>query len=156
MLCSGRSLRRAQRRREVAGLRAGEAAARSAFPRPEFKIQDSKLNRLTGPAWADIPIRAAACGARKFGNELRASAAPRLRRPFGRKFRIQNSRFKITKFGLQPAEVTLEADLRDASCGPPPPPGCGPPMPAASILLAATALRASFLGKIANKFTFCP
>ena len=32
----------------------------------------------------------------------------------------------IVRSGLQPAEGALEADLRDASCGPPPPPGCGP------------------------------
>ena len=30
-------------------------------------------------------------------------------------------------FGSQPAEDTQEADLRDASCGPPPGGGCGPP-----------------------------
>jgi len=32
-------------------------------------------------------------------------------------------------FGQQPAEGTLVADLRDASCGPPPGGGCGPLRP---------------------------
>ena len=31
----------------------------------------------------------------------------------------------MVRFGPQPAEDTLEADLRDASCGPPPGEGCG-------------------------------
>ena len=52
---------------------------------------------------------------------------------------IQHSIFKIQNYlnggrqfglgamlGLQPAEGSHEADLRDASCGPPPPGGCGP------------------------------
>ena len=47
---------------------------------------------------------------------------------------IQNSRFKIQElvrpciFGTQPAEGALDADLRDASCGPPLSGGCGPPI----------------------------
>ena len=57
---------------------------------------------------------------------------------------IQNSKFKIQNYeiGLQAAERTLEADFRDASCGPPCGPhgliNCGPPISAASIPLVAS------------------
>ena len=59
----------------------GEAAARR---RPcgrnsRFKIQDSKLNLSANHAWAFISVRAAACGGCNDVEELRASAAPRLR-----------------------------------------------------------------------------
>ena len=64
--------------RKVAALRPGAATAAAgccAHPgaNSEFNIQNSELR-----------TRGAACGARTFGNELRASAAPRLRpaRPF--------------------------------------------------------------------------
>ena len=49
---------------------------------------------------------------------------------------IKNEKLKMI-FGLQPAERTLEADLRDASCGPLPPPGCGPLGPIGPNLLAS-------------------
>ena len=78
---SGRSLRRARPKRtcgtRAAGLRRREAAARSAFPRPKFSIQNSVSK--------DTP---------------------------GRLFRV----------GPRPAKTAGDA----RSCGPSPPPGCGP------------------------------
>ena len=44
-----------------------------------FKIQDSKLKDFAGHAWHIFHFRAAACGVRNDAEELRASAAPRLR-----------------------------------------------------------------------------
>ncbi len=65
-----------------------------------------------------------------FGNEQRAFAQRNCGPPrFREESQIQNSKFKIQNYGIeaQPAEGTFEADLRDASCVPPPPPGCSPP-----------------------------
>ncbi len=85
----------------------------------------------------------------------RGEAAARCGFIRNRKFNIQNSRFKINwmpstlgclcQFGLQPAEGSHEADLRDASCGPPLPGGCGPPIAARLIRCKkpATGRRAS-------------
>ena len=84
---------------------------------------------------------------RKFGYELRASAAPGcgLRRPFGRKFKIQDSKFRIKQgyrihLDIHPVSGrslrSTPATIR--SCGPPPPGGCGPPIPAGSISLAGS------------------
>ena len=47
--------------------------------------------------------------------------------------KIAEAQSGYTRFGLQPAEVAHEADLQDESCGPPPPPGCGPPVAARPI-----------------------
>ena len=75
--------------------------------------------------------RARTCG-RLSGRELRAFAGAKLRPAAPVRVQIQYSKFIIQKLsiGLQPAEESHEADLRDASCGPPQPPGCGPPIAA--------------------------
>ena len=54
-----------------------------------------------------------------------AGGGCRLLRPFGRKFKIQDSEFKITDRAATCGEHT-RADLRDASCGPPLGGGSGP------------------------------
>ena len=112
-----------------------------------FKIQDSKFmgsrsslavcsgsgRSLRRNAQADAKADASS-------GPSRGEAAARCGFIRNRKFNIQNSRFKINwmpstlgclcQFGLQPAEGSHEADLRDASCGPPLPGGCGPPIAA--------------------------
>ena len=113
----------------------------------KFRIQNSKLQ-----------TRGAACGARIFGYELRASAAGRLRAAAPIRAQIQNSKFKIQNYALgrQPAENrskrtcgTRVAGLRPPGCGPPTSNevectaksinNCGPPIPAGSISLSRPA-----------------
>ena len=79
---SGCSLRGTHVRVRTAGLRNPQAAARTAFSRPKFKIRGAACE---GPAQADLRTR----GAGLRGAKLRPVA------PCGHKFRIQNSRFKI-------------------------------------------------------------
>jgi len=95
------------------------------------QIQDSRFNikKVAGHAWASIPVRAAA------------------RCALWAQFIIQNSRFKISHRPVSTASVLLaavpqpsggpaRADLRDASCSPPPGSGCGLPVAVRPNLLA--------------------
>ncbi len=135
---SGRSLRRARPKRtcgtRAAGLRRREAADRTAFPRPKFKILNSKF-RFKEHAWTFIPGRAAACEDRRRRKELRAFAAPRLRpaRPFQGRFSPDPS--------LQPSGWARFRAAR--GCSPPPRGGCGLPVAQRPILPACIYARAA-------------
>ena len=98
-----------------------------------LRPEGGNRTRLTGPARIEgCPFSGASSS---FLFKEQETATPKCSSSFwSRKFRIQDSKLLL---GLQPAEGAHEADLRDASCGPPPPGGCGPPMPAASNLEAS-------------------
>jgi len=80
-----------------------------------FKIQDSKLKGTAGPAWTSILVRAAACGGRMFGNELRASARGGCG-PLGPGGPVQSTRSKpaAERTGLhkRPADARLQPSAR--------------------------------------------
>ena len=119
----------------------GEAAARcgSVWNR-KFSIQNSrfKIKRVYRTRLCMCVI--SGCSLRRtrmFGYELRASARRRLRPAAAsyrsRKFRIQNSRFKIKRAFWVRLGIYFRSgrSLRRTpatlwSCGPPLPPGCGP------------------------------
>ena len=88
-----------------------------------------------GAAACEAPARADAKADAGSGPSP-GEAAARCGSSRSRKFKIQNSRFKI-RWGCGHVWAYIiirtaacggltRADLRDASCGPPPPPGCGP------------------------------
>ena len=112
----------------------------------EFKIQDSKLRGLFGYARAYIPVRAAACGVHaKFGNELRASAAGRLRpaRPLPRSIPVASDKPAAERWACT-------SGLRDAKMQP----------SAGGRLRAAAPVRAQFIiqnsrFKITNRAAAC-
>ena len=91
------------------GARLRPAAVPFGTANSKFRIQDSKLRGLSGYAWAYISGRVAACGARRFGNELRASAAERLRPadPCGIDFVLTSQQLPV-KVAMLPAKSVAE------------------------------------------------
>ena len=112
----------------------GPSQGRSSGPlRPfgrKFIIQYSKLDTFAGHTWTFISDRVAACEGAPATQRSCGPSPPEAPARCGSlsEPQIHDSKFRIMEFGPRPAESTLEADLRDASCGPPPPPGCGPPI----------------------------
>ena len=88
----------------------------------ELQIQNSIFNIEN----SELRTRDAACEG--WHEQTRVAGLRRAKLRPARPFQGRKSKFKIQNYGIgsQPAERTLEADLRDASCGPPPPGGCGP------------------------------
>ena len=106
-------------------LRAAAVSLKPQIQNEKGRIKNESLHPML------IRFRAAACGERNDAEELRASAAPGCGplRPRGRKFKIQDSKFRITNSGhsLRGTPATSR------SCGPPRRGGCGPPIAARSI-----------------------
>ncbi len=105
--CEGHA--RADLRTRGAGLRGAKLRPAAASLKPQIQHSKFKIqNYEFGPQPAEVAARCTHSGANSKLDGLPGMLGHTLR------------------FGAQPAEGTLEADLRDASCGPPPPPGCGP------------------------------
>jgi len=121
-------------RARTAGLRCREAAARTAFSRPKFKIQDSKfkisccLEPDSQPRSRAVGLHERTCGPRDCNPPPGGGCG--LRR-FSSGPQIQDSKLDgaglacVHRFGTQPAERACSG----TNCGPPLPEGCGPLRP---------------------------
>ena len=87
------------------------------IPAGSISLSRPARSRADGPARADLRDAS-----------MQPSARGRLRAAAPQRAQIQYSIFNIQNYalGVQPSEEPLEAALRDASCGPPPPPRLRP------------------------------
>jgi len=116
-----RSLHERPAGREAAALRPKAAAGCSA---PYGRNSRFKIRWSAGARLSLFPVRGAACGARMFGDELRASAGRRLRPAAPIRAQIQDSKLVATPMpdssrqARSRAEEPARADLRDAKLQP--------------------------------------